>query len=353
MNIQTRMVTCLIYFNAPPIIGLSLAKEACMRGTCTARAYLFLKKTPLTVYLQRLSPITPLAPNYLQFSTMFRIISALRPDPRLLPATKPHACFSTLIVGAGVFGVSTALQLIRKYPNDTITLVDKSFSNKASASFDRSRAVRADYTNILYMEKTLEAVKLWKTDPLYRKFYHQSGLIWVDDKGIAKTILDNYRRLGADQKVRIASAAEVKGLYGGMFANADIEDDAEILVNENSGWLDAAKCLEATRTAAVNAGVECVEADVSTLAFDSTGGCIGIRTREQKLITADRIVLAIGAQLAKLLVDSDPDRIELHAGNRLIAAAITSTKIICSPEEAERFRGGPLFYHYGTRNSHG
>jgi sarcosine oxidase/L-pipecolate oxidase len=284
---------------------------------------------------------------------MFEIFPTRNFYPKLFHARTIHASYSTLIVGAGVFGLSTALHLARKHPNGKIKLVDKAFPNRAAASFDRQRVVRADYTNILYMDKTLEALKLWRTDPLYRQFYHQSGLVWVDDKGIAETILENYKRLGADEKVRLANAAEVRKLYRGIFANAKIEDDAEILINESSGWIDAAKCLEATRITALEHGVECIEADVSGLAFDSSGSCTGVRTEDQQLITADRTLLAVGAQTAKVLVDSDPDRAELHAGDRLIAAAITTAKIRFTSEEAERFRDAPLFFHYGTGNTHG
>ena len=58
---------------------------------------------------------------------------------------------SDLIVGAGVFGVSTALQLRRKYPEATVTLVDRAFPYQAAASWDWSKVVRADYPDIFYI----------------------------------------------------------------------------------------------------------------------------------------------------------------------------------------------------------
>ena len=44
-------------------------------------------------------------------------------------------------------------------------------------------------------------------------------LIWVDGKGFAGTVLENYERLSANEKVRMARPTEVRILYGDIFAN--------------------------------------------------------------------------------------------------------------------------------------
>ena len=259
---------------------------------------------------------------------------------------------SDLIVGAGVFGVSTALHLIRKYPESTVTLVDRAFPYQAAASWDWNKVVRADYPSILYMEKALEAMEIWRTDPLYRQFYHESGLIWVDGRGFARTVIENYERLGANEKVRIASPAEVRTLYSGIFANAELEDCAEIVINESSGWVEASKCLEAAIATAAHEGVRCIEADVFTLELDNTGSCIGVWSKGGKFITADRVILASGAQTTKLLVNSLPSRAELYDRDRLVAAAICTGMVKLNAEEAEKFKAGPVFLH-ATGNSQG
>jgi sarcosine oxidase/L-pipecolate oxidase len=256
-----------------------------------------------------------------------------------------HTHCSHLIVGAGVFGVSTALHLIRKQPESTVTLVDRAFPYQAAASWDWSKVVRADYPNAFYMEKALEAMKIWRTDPLYFQFYHESGLIWVDGKGFARRVVENYERLGANEKVRMASPAEVRTLYNGIFANAELEHGAEILINESSGWVEANKCLEAVIATVAHEGVNFIEADVSTLELSSTGSCIGIRLRSGKVITADRVILASGAQTAKLLVDSFPSQAKFHKGDRLVAAAICTGMVKLKAEEAKKFKVGPVFLH--------
>jgi sarcosine oxidase / L-pipecolate oxidase len=252
---------------------------------------------------------------------------------------------SYLIVGAGVFGASTALQLIRKYPHATVNLVDRTIPCHAGASWDCSKVVRADYPDIFYMEKALEAMEAWRADPIYSQFYHQSGLMWVDSKGWAQSVIENYNRLGADANVRIADPNEVKKLYGGIFENAEYGDGAEILINESSGWVDASEALKNVIDAAVAAGARCIEADIASLEFGDGGSCIGVKSVSGQTISAAKIILATGAQTSKLIADSAPDRADLQVGDRLVAAAIFTGMAKLSAEEAGRFRAGPVFLH--------
>jgi sarcosine oxidase/L-pipecolate oxidase len=252
---------------------------------------------------------------------------------------------SYLIVGAGVFGASTALQLTKKYPSATVSLIDRSIPCQAGASWDCSKVVRADYPDILYMTKALEAMEAWRTDPLYSQFYHQSGLIWVDSKGFAQSVIENYNRLGADAKVRLADPEEVKKLYGGIFENAEYGDGAEILINESSGWVEAGEALENVIDAAVAAGLRCIEADIASLEFDDGGSCTGVKSVDGQNITAAKVILATGSQTCKLIADSAPDRADLQVGDRLVAAAIFTGMAKLSAEEAGRFRAGPIFLH--------
>ena len=67
---------------------------------------------------------------------------------------------SYIIVGAGVFGVSTAYHLIKKYPNASITIVDRDAydaDSQVAASWDWNKVVRADYDDILYCRLGIEA----------------------------------------------------------------------------------------------------------------------------------------------------------------------------------------------------
>ena len=89
----------------------------------------------------------------------------------------PSSDSSYLIIGAGAFGASTALQLIRKYPTSKIQLVDcEPFPSQKGASWDLNKVIRADYEDIFYIPKALEAKEAMKWDPLFKPFYHESGI---------------------------------------------------------------------------------------------------------------------------------------------------------------------------------
>ena len=124
-----------------------------------------------------------------------------------------------------------------------------------------------------------------------------------------------------------------------------MEDCAEILSNESSGWVEASNCLGAVIATAALEGVRCVEADVDKPELDSNGSCIGVRSKEGEVIMADRVILAAGAQTIKLLIESFPSRADLHDGCRLSAAAIFTGMVNLKVEEAERFKAGPVFLH--------
>ncbi len=97
-----------------------------------------------------------------------------------------------------------------------------------------------------------------------------------------------------------------------------------VLVNKISGWADAKDALQKVIHAAVDLGVEYVQAEVASLALESTadGGCSGVITKDGETLEADKIILSAGAYTAKLLADSAPDRPSLHAGDRIITVAV-------------------------------
>lgn len=60
---------------------------------------------------------------------------------------------SYIIVGAGVFGTSTALHLKCRHPDAQVTLIDRHAPDaptRPAASWDWNKVVRADYRDITY-----------------------------------------------------------------------------------------------------------------------------------------------------------------------------------------------------------
>src|SRR5947209_5053773 len=97
---------------------------------------------------------------------------------------------SILIIGSGVFGLSTALDLTRRpqYDKATITVLDRSpFPSSDGSSVDTSRIIRADYSDPAYAALAARAQDEWRNnDPGElgaNGRYSESGLVLVADTG--------------------------------------------------------------------------------------------------------------------------------------------------------------------------
>ena len=127
-----------------------------------------------------------------------------------------------LIVGAGVFGASIALQLIQRKPWATIILIDRTpFPNPSSASHDRGKIVRADYADLFYMSLALESRGEWRDNPLYERHYHERGIAFAENIGTGKSAIKNYKTLGLDVPAKILSLEDARNQWGGVFKNTN------------------------------------------------------------------------------------------------------------------------------------
>lgn len=252
---------------------------------------------------------------------------------------------SYIIVGAGVFGASTALHLIRAEPHAKVILIDRNAytaETRVAASWDWNKVVRADYADIDYMRLGLEAKERWANDPLWKPFYHESGAYWVTTTDFPQRMQENFSKLGADSELLSLPVEEARKAYGGIFEDGDYTGVKEVHINRLSGWAEAKEALRATIEEAVKLGVEYIEADVSNLRFDDDGNTTGVSASTGEVFTADCYILSTGAYTAKLLADSAPERHELHAGDRFVAVGVTSGVTTVSGDNAARFYDGPV-----------
>jgi sarcosine oxidase/L-pipecolate oxidase len=255
--------------------------------------------------------------------------------------------FSFLIVGSGVFGASTAYHLSKSHPKASIAILDRSSSFPCSlaASHDFNKIIRADYGNAFYCELALESREAWKNDPLYKPFYHQSGMVVLGDTSLGRKIIKNYEDLKAHSECVLIGPDEMKARYEGLFADAEYEGVDKIFINPLSGWAEAASAVRAVIGAAVAHGVKYIEADVAKLLFDNNGHCTGVETKDGDTISAEKVILSTGAGTAKLLADSAPDRAELQSGDRITAAAVVTGVVKLNEKQIKRFEKAPVFIH--------
>lgn len=215
-----------------------------------------------------------------------------------------------LIVGAGTFGVSTAYHLAQAYTDPSrVTLIDReppppSARHAAAAAVDISRIIRADYPSAVYCNLANEAMHAWYWSNELGPHYHKVGWLMLDEEGsdLQARIHDTLRARGTHLMQSVALRDIAGGTRWASTEGTDTSAFGRAYFNPDAGWVDAEKATARFMETAVNKGVRRVVGDVVELSVDiSTGRVRGVKTRDGRLWTADKIVLAAGAWTNLLL----------------------------------------------------
>jgi sarcosine oxidase/L-pipecolate oxidase len=254
---------------------------------------------------------------------------------------------TTLIVGAGIFGVSTAYHLAQRSPDPSnITLLDRATppsNNSLGASADINKIIRADYSSPLYMELGFEAIEAWKTLPFLRDagVYHQSGWIAMDEKGsdVPTRIRENFRNGGYDGVIVDMEEEELRRAWGGVLKRTDCERFGSYYFNQSAGWVEAGRALGIMLHEAIRLGVRYENGEAKRVVFSSDrNGVQGVETEDGTVFRADMVLLATGAWTSKLM---SPLEDELHIPDaqrverQVSAAGVCVAHFQLSEEEKE------------------
>lgn len=237
---------------------------------------------------------------------------------------------SVLIVGAGIFGTSTAYNLARSYNDPSkITVIDRDPSPpNLAASTDINKIIRADYSSPFYCHLAYEALFSWATWPELKPFYHRTGWIMLDQAGsdLSERIRRVFRDRGHDPTENV-SLRQVEERWNGILKGTDLKGFEKAYWNPEAGWCDAAAATASLMKAALNYGVNYVTGDVSNLVVDQ-GMVQAVRTRDGRHFSADQIVLATGAWTSSLMSPiedmlniPEEDRVEHQAQATGVAVA--------------------------------
>ncbi|KAF2202350.1 sarcosine oxidase [Delitschia confertaspora ATCC 74209] len=209
---------------------------------------------------------------------------------------------SILIIGSGVFGLSTAFSLSKNplFKNSSITLVDRQqFPAPDGSSIDSSRIIRSDYASPAYTRLASAAQVHWRTT--YRDHYHENGLCLTasgPEQTYVTESLANVQSLGTCKVQVLKSQDEIKKVSGTTNASGSIG-----YVNWSSGWADAEGAMrqlyaQVSATGRVNFVTDTV---TRLLISHSTTAVTGVQLSSNRTLTADLTILAAGAWTPSLL----------------------------------------------------
>lgn len=226
-----------------------------------------------------------------------------------------------LIVGAGVFGLSTALALLERpaYNGTRITVIDsaQTLPNPVGSSVDASRIIRADYSKLAYAKLACLAQEHWRDQTPSgwggQGRYAETGFVQTGDEGqeaYARDALVSVKELAkAGFSLDAAKIQELKTQEEIRKASRlpGISGDSGY-ANWNSGWADAEKCvahaIQKIKThhnsrdrISINPGHEVIR----LLFSNSTNQCTGVVCRNGVSLSADLTILASGAWTPSLV----------------------------------------------------
>ena len=220
-----------------------------------------------------------------------------------------------LIIGAGVFGLSTALSFLEReaYNDSIITVIDSAevLPNPVGSSVDASRIIRADYANLTYSKLACLAQEHWRDQSPSgwggEGRYTQTGFVLLGEEGQAQYVHEAMQNVQDIAKAglpmdfskiqslqtpeEIKKATCLPGVSGKMG-----------YANWNSGWADAEasiaftlKKLSQHPTARDRIAIK-PSHTVTRFDFSSQSGqCTGVECSNGTTIEADLTVLAAGA----------------------------------------------------------
>lgn len=237
-----------------------------------------------------------------------------------------------LIIGAGVFGLSTALELKQRGYEDVTVLDRHAPPVPDGSSVDISRIIRPDYANPLYARMGMECMKRWETD--FSEFFHRTGFVLVSEGEKGHPYIELSKKVLTDQGIKWSGIPNKKDLnerYPNIAGNLD---EVTGYVNPISGWADAAGAVRAMAERCSDAGVSFIFGDRGTVTgFVRSGKKVtGVKVRRGGEILADKVIVATGAWTSRL-VDME---------NSAHSTAQPVGLIQLTPEEAKTIENIPV-----------
>ena len=195
--------------------------------------------------------------------------------------------FDLIVVGGGVFGLSTALEAGRR-KRRTLCLDRGAVPNPIAASYGPSRKIRSTYLDPHYSRLAIEAMAEWRRIEAEtgKELYVAAGNLVVSDAETdtnLDTLEANARQGGA--KVRRLDADSLRREF------PQFRHGRRALLEEEAGFLRATDCVIALKELAERHGVQLATGEDTSLARDGGGAAVRTATATYH---ASQVVVAAG-----------------------------------------------------------
>ncbi|CAJ2513008.1 Uu.00g011270.m01.CDS01 [Anthostomella pinea] len=263
---------------------------------------------------------------------------------------------SILIIGAGTWGCSIALELARNGYTDITVLDGEEVPSSIAAGNDVNKIMEEgsqseEDTDSAYAWNRLHDIctEAWLNDPLYKPFYHRTGYVMAASSDYAyAALLDDIRGHEAEYQ-QLDSAEGFRRTMPEGVLTGDFKGWRGFSKPTGAGWVFARGAVVAAKQEAEKLGARFItghRGDVVELLFETAGlqderigaggGRLqGVKTADGTVHTAHTTILANGAN-ADFLLDLK---------YQLRPTAWTLAHIKMTPEEAKLYKDLPVLFH--------
>lgn len=247
-----------------------------------------------------------------------------------------------MVVGGGVFGLSTALELVER--GYYVCILDKyQPPSPWSAANDFNKIIRCEYGNAMYAEMAVEALERWRNSPLFKKSYSECGRLLatpLQHRGrvrFEQRGIENIRELGEGRRYRYYEGGGGLGQDFACLAANSIPANQQVKFNPDCGL---GRSAETTRDVyeylSAHPRVRFVfgESGEAVGVKKYRDGKVGVVTASGYVHSASTVVLAMGANTGKVL----------DLQNQQSATGSFVTHIQLTQEEHRRYADMPVIF---------
>jgi glycine/D-amino acid oxidase-like deaminating enzyme len=214
-----------------------------------------------------------------------------------------------LVIGAGIFGITTAIEL-RKRQHSVAILNPDTIPHPLAASTDISKAVRMEYgTDLEYMEMVEASIHGWRAwnEQFEDTLYHEVGFLLVCRKPLA-TASQSFEAASFENLVRRGYKPErldVSSLAR-RFPAFDSNNYVDGFYNPVAGFAEASRILKALTAFAQQLGVTIHEGQTAEELVQTKGRITSVKTREGESFATGHAVVCAGPHTPYLIPDLKP-----------------------------------------------
>lgn len=238
-----------------------------------------------------------------------------------------------VVVGAGVFGLTTACQLASEgHQNITvldrhvppvgqpvtifITLLqtfrhDKTLSSNKyqvpdGSSVDISRVIRFDYADKVYLQVAYDAYQKWSQSPKYKGIFYGSPFVLTCEPASAgQAYIEKTTTALTEQRMPWTKLPDVEAVrQHHPLLTGPLQKSFYGYSNHQAGWADAQKAIAQLRDECIGLGVSFVSGRAGTVTgfdVDTTFTITAARTLAGTRVDGDTFVIAAGAWTSGLI----------------------------------------------------